>query len=100
MDVMPACSPIATSRSLAPALGTSAARKAIVAIRSMRNIEVSSNGGRAVRGNGGCAGARVRAARPGHDTVNGMDPAQRFEALLASGKDSALLRFGLGMHYL
>ena len=29
-----------------------------------------------------------------------MDPAQRFEALLASGKDSALLRFSLGMHYL
>ena len=29
-----------------------------------------------------------------------MDPAQRFEALLASGKDNALLRFGLGMHYL
>ena len=29
-----------------------------------------------------------------------MDPAQRFEALLASGKDSALLRFGLGSHYL
>jgi Tfp pilus assembly protein PilF len=29
-----------------------------------------------------------------------MDPAQRFEALLASGKDSALLRFSLGMQYL
>jgi Tfp pilus assembly protein PilF len=29
-----------------------------------------------------------------------MDPSQRLEALLASGKDSALLRFGLGMHYL
>jgi predicted Zn-dependent protease len=29
-----------------------------------------------------------------------MDQAQRFEALLASGKDSALLRFSLGMHYL
>lgn len=29
-----------------------------------------------------------------------MDPAQRFEALLAAGKDDALLRFGLGMHYL
>jgi predicted Zn-dependent protease len=29
-----------------------------------------------------------------------MDPAERFEALLASGKDSALLRFGLGSHYL
>ncbi len=28
------------------------------------------------------------------------DPSQRLEALLASGKDSALLRFGLGMHYL
>lgn len=28
------------------------------------------------------------------------DPAQRFEALLAAGKDSALLRFGLGMEYL
>ena len=29
-----------------------------------------------------------------------MDPAERFEALLASGKDGALLRFGLGMQYL
>jgi Tfp pilus assembly protein PilF len=29
-----------------------------------------------------------------------MDQAERFEALLASGKDNALLRFGLGMHYL
>jgi predicted Zn-dependent protease len=29
-----------------------------------------------------------------------MDPAERFEALLAEGKDSALLRFSLGMHYL
>lgn len=29
-----------------------------------------------------------------------MDPAARFEALLAAGKDSALLRFGLGSHYL
>jgi predicted Zn-dependent protease len=29
-----------------------------------------------------------------------MDPAERFEALLASGKDNALLRFSLGMHYL
>jgi predicted Zn-dependent protease len=29
-----------------------------------------------------------------------MDQAQRFEALLASGKDNALLRFSLGMHYL
>jgi Tfp pilus assembly protein PilF len=28
------------------------------------------------------------------------DPSERLEALLASGKDSALLRFGLGMHYL
>jgi predicted Zn-dependent protease len=28
-----------------------------------------------------------------------MDPAQRFEALLASGKDSPLLRFSLGMQY-
>ena len=36
----------------------------------------------------------------GHDTVNDMDQAQRLEALLASGKDGALLRFGLGMHYL
>ena len=41
-------------------------------------------------------GARVS----GHDTVNGMDAARRFEALLASGKDSALLRFSLGMQYL
>jgi predicted Zn-dependent protease len=29
-----------------------------------------------------------------------MDPTARFEALLASGKDSALLRFSLGMRYL
>jgi predicted Zn-dependent protease len=41
-------------------------------------------------------GARVSS----HDTVIAMDQAQRFEALLASGKDSALLRFSLGMHYL
>jgi Tfp pilus assembly protein PilF len=26
--------------------------------------------------------------------------AERFEALLAAGKDNALVRFGLGMHYL
>jgi predicted Zn-dependent protease len=37
--------------------------------------------------------------RPGHDTVIDMNPAERFEALLAAGKDSALLRFSLGMHY-
>lgn len=29
-----------------------------------------------------------------------MDPVQRFEQLLAAGKDGALLRFGLGMQYL
>ena len=29
-----------------------------------------------------------------------MDPTVRFEALLASGKDDALLRFSLGMNYL
>ena len=29
-----------------------------------------------------------------------MNPAERFEALLAQGKDNALLRFGLGLHYL
>jgi predicted Zn-dependent protease len=29
-----------------------------------------------------------------------MDAVERFEVLLASGKDNALLRFGLGMHYL
>jgi Tfp pilus assembly protein PilF len=29
-----------------------------------------------------------------------MNPAERFEALLAAGKDNALLRFGLGMQYL
>ena len=29
-----------------------------------------------------------------------MDAAERFEALLASGKDSPLLRFSLGMQYL
>ena len=28
-----------------------------------------------------------------------MDPTERFEALLASGKDSALLRFSLGTSY-
>ena len=32
--------------------------------------------------------------------MNGMDPAARFEALLAQGKDGALLRFSLGMQYL
>jgi len=42
----------------------------------------------------------VAAGVPAHDTVNAMDPAARFEALLASGKDSALLRFSLGMQYL
>jgi len=36
----------------------------------------------------------------GHDTVAPMDAAERFEALLAAGKDGALLRFSLGMHYL
>jgi predicted Zn-dependent protease len=41
-----------------------------------------------------------RARVSGHDTVNAMDAAQRFEALLASGKDGALLRFSLGMQYL
>jgi predicted Zn-dependent protease len=55
----------------------------------MRNIELSWWGD-----------ARYSGARPGHDTVIAMDPAERFEALLATGKDSALLRFGLGMHYL
>jgi Tfp pilus assembly protein PilF len=29
-----------------------------------------------------------------------MDPVERFEAMLAAGRDSALLRFSLGMHYL
>lgn len=29
-----------------------------------------------------------------------MNPAERFEALLASGKDNALVRFGLGLAYL
>lgn len=29
-----------------------------------------------------------------------MDSAERFEQMLAEGKDSALLRFGLGSHYL
>lgn len=29
-----------------------------------------------------------------------VNAAERFEALLASGKDGALLRFSLGMHYL
>lgn len=44
--------------------------------------------------------ARSRGARRGHDTVIPVNPAERFEALLASGKDGALLRFSLGMHYL
>lgn len=37
-----------------------------------------------------------------HDTVNKMpiDPLERFESLLAAGKDGALLRFSLGMQYL
>ena len=29
-----------------------------------------------------------------------MNPAERFEALLAAGKDNALVRFSLGLHYL
>jgi len=29
-----------------------------------------------------------------------MDPVERFEAMLAQGRDSALLRFSLGMQYL
>ena len=29
-----------------------------------------------------------------------MNPVERFEAMLASGKDNALLRFSLGSHYL
>ena len=29
-----------------------------------------------------------------------MDPVERFEAMLASGRDSALLRFSLGLGYL
>jgi len=29
-----------------------------------------------------------------------MDPVERFEQLLAAGKDGALLRFSLGSHYL
>ncbi len=32
--------------------------------------------------------------------MKNMDPSARFEALLAAGKDGALLRFGLGSHYL
>jgi predicted Zn-dependent protease len=41
-------------------------------------------------------------AGPVHDTVKSMatDPIERFEALLAAGKDGALLRFGLGTGYL
>ena len=35
----------------------------------------------------------------GHDTVRPMEPVERFEAMLAAGKDNALLRFGLGLHY-
>jgi predicted Zn-dependent protease len=56
-----------------------------------------------MRGMGSLLGlsiARSRGARPGHDTVIPVNPAERFEALLASGKDGALLRFSLGMHYL
>jgi predicted Zn-dependent protease len=66
---------------------------ASAAIRTKRNIETSRDFRKR------CAGAE-RPARSAHDTVNGMDQAERFEALLASGKDSALLRFSLGMHYL
>jgi Flp pilus assembly protein TadD len=69
------------------------AANANAATRIMRNIEYPP-------GFGECAAMRLPAARSGHDTVNGMDPAERFEALLASGKDGALLRFSLGMHYL
>jgi Flp pilus assembly protein TadD len=29
-----------------------------------------------------------------------VNPVERFESLLAAGKDGALLRFGLGSHYL
>jgi predicted Zn-dependent protease len=29
-----------------------------------------------------------------------MDPVERFEAMLAAGRDSALLRFSLGLNYL
>lgn len=29
-----------------------------------------------------------------------MNPVERFEAMLAAGKDTPLLRFGLGSHYL
>ena len=36
----------------------------------------------------------------GDDTVKPMDSTQRFEAMLAAGKDNALLRFSLGMQYL
>jgi predicted Zn-dependent protease len=53
--------------------------------------------------NASCEGkGRAREAAPpaGHDTVNAMDPIARFEQLLAAGKDSALLRFGLGQQYL
>src|SRR5258706_12333613 len=80
-----------TSRCLAPTRGTAKARSAAAANRSMRNMNPPD----------GIFSARPRGARvSGHDTVIAMDQAQRFEALLASGKDSALLRFGLGMHYL
>lgn len=30
----------------------------------------------------------------------GMDPVERFEAMLAAGRDTALLRFSLGLNYL
>src|SRR6185503_16473370 len=59
--------------------------------RSMRNIEPPVGFLRA---------PPQRSRVSGHDTVNAMDAGQRFEALLASGKDGALLRFSLGMHYL
>jgi predicted Zn-dependent protease len=42
---------------------------------------------------------RGRYAATGHDTVRPMEAVERFEALLAAGKDNALLRFSLGMHY-
>jgi predicted Zn-dependent protease len=43
--------------------------------------------------------AAALAAASGHDTVRPMEAVERFEAMLAAGRDDALLRFSLGMHY-
>src|SRR5258706_3798061 len=81
---------MATSRSLASAAwGMAIAINAVIARRSMRSIGLSCE-----------RMCPVPARGPGHDTVIAMESVERFEALLAAGKDGALLRFGLGSAYL